>query len=72
MSEPTHRMVNGVRVELTPEEKAEMQAQWDAWPAKRDAKRAKAAEREAKRAALQAKLNLTDEEWKLLRLKLNE
>jgi len=33
---PTHKMVDGVRVELTEEEKAAIIAEWESWEASRE------------------------------------
>jgi len=65
--EPTHKMVNGVRIELTEEEKAQIKADWAEGRKRQEAKRAEHEKRKEQRQKLLERLGITEEEAQLLR-----
>jgi uncharacterized membrane protein YqiK len=68
--EPTHKLVNGKRVDLTEEEKVAIKADWELGR-KRQAERAEAkAARKLQRDDLLKRLGISDEEARLLGEKL--
>lgn len=71
MSVPTHKNVNGVRIALTTEEKAEFSTMWTNNSASHESEKAAAAAAKLKKeqcfADIKKKLNLTDEEIEALR-----
>jgi len=65
--EPTHKLVNGKRIELTEAEKAEIKADWAEGRRKQAERRAAHEARKKQREALLERLGLTEEEAQLLR-----
>lgn len=65
-----HKIVNGIRIELTPEEEAATLAEWEANRLKQEKRRAEREAREKLKQAAQEKIaalaGLTDEEKVLL------
>ena len=67
MSKPTHQIVNGVRIPLTPAEIAEIQAEWDRTDIIIEAEKIEQAKKQAAFNLLKSRLGLTDEELEMLR-----
>lgn len=65
--EPTHKLVNGERIELTEEEKKQILADWEEGRKRLAERRAQYEEMKKKRQAVLDRLGLTEEEAKLLR-----
>jgi pyrroline-5-carboxylate reductase len=68
MDEPTHIIRNGVRVDLTEQEKAEYRALWAQGEAKMQAERQKEIERSEQRKKILSRLGLTEDELALLKV----
>ena len=66
MSEPTHKIVNGKRIDLTEEEKAEIKADWEKGREKLQLRREAREARKNQRDLLLERLGITDEEARLL------
>lgn len=67
MDEPTHYMKDGVRVELTEDEKAEYRALWAQQEAKRQAERQQEIARAEARQKIMQRLGISEDELALLK-----
>lgn len=66
MSKPTHKMVNGKRVDLSPEQIEKCEADWALGRAKIARRKAHKIQRQSDRALLLERLSISEEEAKLL------
>jgi pyrroline-5-carboxylate reductase len=67
MDEPTHIMKDGVRVDLSEEQKAEYRALWAQGEAKMQAERQQEIHRSEQRKKVLSRLGLTEDELVLLK-----
>lgn len=68
MDEPTHIMVNGERVDLSPQQKAEYRQMWADGQAKINAQKLEQEAKAQKRAELLQRLGISEEEFQLLKV----
>ena len=65
-----YKLVNGVRIGLTPEESREIESMWAEWKGKMSIKLAKRQKKLDSVKMLKDRLNISDEEWMLLGKKI--